>query len=100
VCEMRSPFDIPPGQQFCLDAWIVPIKLPMRGALLIQVAPDYRVRPGSIGRRGKQGSALIVGALGIARNPLSEKDLSLWPLAFSRRLPYHSYHCNHPQMRL
>jgi hypothetical protein len=35
VCEMPAPFDFPPGKQFRFDVRIIPIKLPMRGALLI-----------------------------------------------------------------
>jgi hypothetical protein len=70
VCEMPSPFDIPPGEQFCLDAGIAPIKLSMRGALLIQVAPACRVQPGSIGIRGRFGSGLIAGTLQTARELL------------------------------
>jgi hypothetical protein len=35
VCEMPAPFDFPPGKQFCFDARMVTIKLPMRGPLLI-----------------------------------------------------------------
>ena len=35
VCEMPAPFDFPPGKQLRFDARIIPIKLPMRSALLI-----------------------------------------------------------------
>jgi len=91
VCEMPSPFDIPPGQQFCLDAWIVPIKLPMRGSLLIQVAPDYRVRPGSIGRRANFASRMIARIRPMACKLLIRKGLTtvaidIFPMATGKLL--------------
>jgi hypothetical protein len=70
VLEMPAPFDFPPGKQFRIEAGIACLKLPMRGAFLIQVAPDCRVPSASIEGRSKSGPALIAGAPQTARKLL------------------------------